>query len=325
MVGARSLVAAIAILFIAVTLPSDVGAQLVAGRPVTIVVPFTPGSGPDILARIIGQELQRKWGQPFVVENKPGATGNLGAQFVARATPDGHTLLMTSNPFTANRSLYKDIPYDPINSFAPIVEVGVAALALAVNPSIPATSLHQLVTFLKKHPDQYDYSSPGIGGPHHLAMELFKQSSGVKMRHIPYRGSAGALQDLIGGHVQLGFVPPHTSLQLVSQGQLRLLAVASQKRVAVAPAVPTFAEEGFPEIEVELWYALLAPFGTSPDLVRRYNSAANEIIHSPDIVAKLEQQGFIPLGGSPEQLGRFLERDIAKWQALIEEAKISAE
>jgi tripartite-type tricarboxylate transporter receptor subunit TctC len=325
MAVARHLIAAIACAIITATLLSEVSAQLVAGRPVTIVVPFTPGTGPDILARLVGDELQKQWGQPFIVENKPGATGNLGAQAVARAAPDGHTLLMTSNPFTANTSLLKNIPYDPITSFEPIVEVGVAALALGVHPSVPATSLPQLVAFLKKNPDQYHYGSPGIGGPHHLAMELFKLSSGIQVRHIPYRGSAGALQDLIGGHVQLGFVPPHTSLQLVSQGQLQLLAVASKDRIAVAPMVPTFAELGFPDIEVELWYALLAPAGMPPDIVNRYNSAVNEIIRTPEIVAKMQKQGLIPVGGTPERLAAFIQRDIAKWRNVIREAKISAE
>ncbi len=300
-------------------------AQLAAGRAVTIVVPFTSGTGPDILARIIGEELRKRWSQTFVIENKPGATGNLGAQFVARAAPDGHTLLMTSNPFTANTSLLRNVSYDPINSFTPIIYVGVAALALAVHPSIPANSLAELVGYLRKHPGQVDYSSPGIGGPHHLAMELFKLRAGVEAKHIPYRGSAGALQDLIAGHVQMGFVPPHTSLHLAQEGQLRLLAVASKKRIAILPSLPTFAEQGFPDFEVELWYALLAPAGTPSKVVALYNTAVNEILKTPEVVATMDKQGLIPVGGSPGRLSDFIAQDIAKWQTLIKQANLSVD
>jgi tripartite-type tricarboxylate transporter receptor subunit TctC len=325
MVARRSIIAAFAGAAIVVSAYTEAIPQIATDRPVTIIVPFTPGTGPDILARIIGQELQKRWKQTFVIENKPGATGNLGAQTVARAAPDGHTLMMTSNPFTANTSLLKNIPYDPVQSFTPVIYVGVAALALAVHPSIPVNSLAELIRYLKERPDQINYGSPGIGGPHHLAMELFKLRTGIEVRHIPYRGSAGALQDLIAGHVQMGFVPPHTSLQLAAQGQLRLLAVASKKRIEVAPKLPTFAEEGFPEIEVELWYALLAPAGTPSDVIARYNTAINEILRSPEIVEKLDKQGLIPAGGSPRELSDFIEHDIVKWRNVIAQAGISTE
>lgn len=183
-----------------------------------------------------------------MVENKPGATGNIGTSLVARAGPDGHTLLMTSNPFTANVSLLKSIPDDPLKSFVPIIEVGVAALALAVHPSVPAKSIKELVAYLRT-------------------------KNGSDIKHIPYKGSAGALQDLMAGHVSLGFVPPHTSSALAPNGKLRLLAVASRERVKVEPNVPTFVEEGLPNFEVELWYGLLAPAGTPPAIVARYSTA----------------------------------------------------
>lgn len=294
-------------------------------HPVTIVVPFTPGTGPDILARTIGEEMQKRWNQPFVVENKPGATGNIGTSMVARAAPDGHTLLMTSNPFTANVSLLKSVPYDPLKSFVPIIEVGVAGLALAVHPSVPAKSIKELVAWLQAKKGDADYSSPGIGGPHHLAMELFKLQTKTDAKHIPYKGSAGALQDLVAGHVSLGFVPPHTSSALFHDGKLRMLAVASRERVKVEPGLPTFAEEGLPGFEVELWYGLLAPAETPPAIVARYNKAVNEILRMPHIVQKLDSQGLIPVGGTPERLGSFLAEDLVKWRDVVARAGITAE
>ncbi len=294
-------------------------------RPVTIVVPFTPGTGPDILARMIGDELQKRWNQTFVIENKPGATGNIGTGMVARAAPDGHTLLMTSNPFTANVSLLKSIPYDPLKSFAPIIEVGVAALALAAHPSVPAKSIKELVAYLQAKKGDVDYSSPGIGGPHHLAMELFKLQTKVDAKHIPYKGSAGALQDLVAGHVSLGFVPPHTSSALAHEGKLRFLAVASKERVKIEPDLPTFAEQGLPGFEVELWYGLLAPAETPPAIVARYNTAVNEILQMPHILKKLDSQGLIPVGGTPDRLGAFLATDLVKWRDVVAQAGITSE
>src|SRR2546421_7665789 len=174
------------------------GAQQ-AGRAITIVVPYTPGSGPDILARMIGDELQQRWGQPVVIDNKPGASGNIGTQLAARATPDGHTVMMTTNPFTNNVSLFKTLPYDPVKSFAPIVPVANGTMALAVHPSVPANSAAEFVAYLRAHPGELNYGSPGSGTPHHLAMELFKLVTKTDLKHIPYRGSARATPDLIGG------------------------------------------------------------------------------------------------------------------------------
>lgn len=321
----RGLLTAMTAVALAVVSPAGGRAQKLSDHPITIIVPFTPGTGPDILARILGEELQRRWNQSVVVENKPGATGNIGAQIVARAEPDGHKLLMTSNPFTANVSLFKNLPYDPATSFAPIIDVGVASLALAVHPSIPVKSIRELVAYLKERPGQINYSSPGIGGPHHLAMELFKLQTKVEVMHIPYKGSAGALQDLVAGHVGLGFVPPHTSADLAQRGQLRLLAVASKERIRVQPDLPTLSEQGVPGFEVELWYGLLAPAGTPADIITRYNSVLNDILRQSDIAAKLDKQGLLPRGGSPEAFASFLASDMKKWRHVVEVAKIKAQ
>jgi tripartite-type tricarboxylate transporter receptor subunit TctC len=305
-------------------LPSPAPGQT-PGRTITIVVPFTPGTGPDILARTIGEEIQRRWNQPVVVDNKPGASGNIGTQIVARAAPDGHTLLMTSNPFTANISLFKDVPYDPIKSFTPIVAPGYGVLALTVHPSLPVKTTQEFIAYAKGHPGTIDYGSPGIGTPHHLAMELFKLSTGTDVRHIPYRGSAGAVTDIIGGHVKSGFLAVHLALPLVQNNQVRLLGVASRERSKVTPDLATLESQGIAGFEVNLWYGLLAPAGTSRDVVMRYNAVVNEILRQPQTVEALGKQGLTLAGGTPEQFAQFIAADAAKWQKVVKEAGITAQ
>ena len=315
--GALTLAAALA-------LPLGANAQT-AGRTITIVVPFTPGTGPDILARTIGEEIQRRWNQPVVVDNKPGASGNIGTQVVARAAPDGHTLLMTSNPFTANISLLKDVPYDPVKSFVPIILPGYGVLALAVHPSMPVKSVNEFIDYAKAHPNEIDYGSPGIGTPHHLAMELFKLSTKTDLRHIPYRGSAGAVTDLLGGHVKGGFMAVHLALPLMQNNQMRLLGVASLERAKVAPELPTLDAQGITGFEVNLWYGLLAPAGTPREVIAHYNAVVNEILREPKIVEALAKQGLTLAGGTPEQFGQFIAADVAKWQKVVKDAGITAQ
>jgi tripartite-type tricarboxylate transporter receptor subunit TctC len=294
------------------------------GRAITFVVPYSAGTGPDILARIVGEELQHRWSQPVVIENKPGASGNVGTQSVARAAPDGHTLVMVSNPFTANISLFKSVPYDPVKSFAPVIEVATGSLALAVHPSVPAHSIKEFIEYVKARPGELNYSSPGVGVPHHLAMELFKSVAKVDMKHVPYRGSAGATQDLVGGHVSAAFQAVHVALPLMQGNQLRLLAVASKVRTNIAPELPTLVEQGLP-VEVDLWYGVFVPAGTPTPIVARYNKEINEIIGMPQIAEKLAKQGLAVVGGTPDQLAEFVAQDVLKWQRVVKEAGIVAE
>jgi tripartite-type tricarboxylate transporter receptor subunit TctC len=269
--------------------------------------------------------LQKRWKQSVVIDNKPGATGNIGAQLVARAAPDGHTLLMTSNPFTINISLFASVPYDPVKSFAPIIDVGAGALVLCVNPSVPATNAQEFIQYAKSRPGTLNYGSPGVGGPHHLAMELLKQITHIDIRHVPYRGSAGATQDIVGGHVAGGFLSLSVAAPLARTGALRILGVASKERVPTAPELPTLAEQGIAGLEAELWFALLAPAATPREIIARYNAVINEITREPRVAALAASQGIVTRGGTPEQVADFLVRDIATWRTVVKEAGITAE
>jgi len=312
-------------LFVSTAMLGPAAAQGLSNRPITIVVPYSPGTGPDVMARIVGEELQKRWSQPVVIDNKPGATGNIGTQMVARAMPDGHTLLMTSNPFTTNISLFSSLPYDPLNSFVPIIDVGAGALALCVHPGVPVTNVKEFIDHVKLHPGELNYGSPGVGGPHHLAMELLKQITKIDIRHVPYRGSAGATQDMVGGHVAGGFLSLSIAAPLARSGSLRILGVASKERVNTAPELPTIAEQGIIGFEAELWIGLLAPAGTPHEIVKRYSTVINGIVREPRVVEFAASQGVVTRGGTPEQLAEFLVRDIATWQQVIKEIGIKAE
>jgi tripartite-type tricarboxylate transporter receptor subunit TctC len=295
------------------------------GRTITIIVPYTAGTGPDILARLIGEALHQRFRQPVIVENKPGASGNIGTEAAARAAPDGHTLLLIASPFTQNVALFKTVPYDPVKSFAPIVMVAEGSVGLAINRSMPVTSTKMFIDYVKAHPGQVNYASPGRGTPQHLAMELFKLATGIDVKHVPYKGSPAAIQDVVGGHVSAMFVPIHVGLPLAQDNQIRLLAVASKERVKVAPDTPTLLEQGIYGVEIDFWFGMLAPAGTPQETVARYNSAVNEIIRSPQIADKMTIQGLVPLGGSAEQFAEYIPKDLAKWRKVIEAAGLATE
>jgi len=303
--------------------PRPLAAEKLSDRPITIVVPFTAGTGIDILARILGEELQQRWGQAVTIENRPGASGNIGSQYAATRGPDGHTLMMTVNTFVMNVSLFKSVPYDPQKSFAPIAEVAIGALALAVHPSVAVPSAQALVALAKANPGKITYASPGRGTPQHLAMELLKLTAQIDLVHVPYSGSAGAVRDLVGGHVGAMFIPLHTVLPLARDQQLRLLAVGSDVRSALAPEVPTFAEEGLAGINIDLWYALLAPADTPTDIIGRYNQVVNDILRTPKVRDALTAQGLSVRGGSPADLAQLIASDMARWAKVVKDAKIA--
>ncbi len=230
-------------------------------RPMRIVVPYTAGTGIDILARVIGQKLSDNLKVAVVVDNRPGASGNIGTEAVAKAPPDGYTLLMTASTHVTNAALQASVPYDPVKSFTPIGPAAIGSLALVVHPSVPARSVQELVALAKAQPGKLNYASPGSGTPHHLAMELFKLHFKVDLTHVPYKGTAGAVTDLLGGQVQVMFLPVHVALAHVQAGKLRMLAAGGARRSPVTPEVPSLADEGVTDIDVDIWYAMLGPAG----------------------------------------------------------------
>jgi tripartite-type tricarboxylate transporter receptor subunit TctC len=293
--------------------------------PVTIVVPYTPGTGPDILARLVAPVLQQRFGHPVAVDNRAGASGNIGSQAVARAAPDGRMLVMQPNTFVMNPSLFRQIPYDAAASFTPIAKLAVGDLVLVVNPDVPATTARAFAEWSAAQPGGANYASPGIGTPHHLAMELFRLKASVPMNHVPYRGSAPAIQDLIGKRVAAMVLPIHVAVPLARDGRLRILAVGSERRADAAPEVPTMAEAGYPDVLVDLWYALLGPAGLPEEFVRRVNADLNAWLEEPATRQQLLAQGLIPTPGTPADLAALIRRDVARWAEVIRVAGISAE
>jgi tripartite-type tricarboxylate transporter receptor subunit TctC len=301
------------------------GRSWAQGQVIRLIVPFTVGTGPDLLARILGEELRQRLNETIIVDNKPGASGNIGTQLAARANPDGLTLLVTVNTFVMNASLFNSIPYDPEKSFAPIAEIATGALALVVNPLVKASSVADLIELARSKPGELNYASPGRGTPQHLAMELFKLTAKVNLTHIPYPGSAGAVKDILAGEVSVMFLPVHTALPLAANGQIRILAVGSKMRAPQAPQVPTLVELGMPDFDVDLWFGALTPTGTPKAIIDRYNKAINEVLAEPRVQTLLGKQGMVAQGGPPERLSELIAQDRPRWAKVVEDAGITAE
>lgn len=294
-------------------------------KTITLLVPFTPGTGMDMLARTLAPRLSQRLGQAVVVDNKPGASGNLGTGIAAQAPADGHTLLVTANTFVTNPSLFEKIPYDPQKSFAPVALATQGALALAVHPSFPARTLPEAIRVIKAAPGKYSYASPGNGTPQHLAMELLCLNAGLEMVHVPYKGSAGAITDLLGGQVQAMVLPVHSALGHAKAGRLAMLGVAQPNRSAAAPDVPTFAEQGVRNADVDLWFGVLAPVGTPAPVLARLNAEIVQILQQPDVVESLDKAGMVPTPGPAEALATLVRNDQKRWAELIRQAKITAD
>jgi tripartite-type tricarboxylate transporter receptor subunit TctC len=295
-------------------------------KVVTLVVPFTPSSGSDTIARIISPRLSSKWGQPVIIDNKPGASGNIGAAQVAKARPDGHTLLMAINTFVMTPALYKSLPYDPVKDFEPVAKLAEAGFALAVNPSVPAKDMKSLFAYARNNPGKINYASPGNGTPQHLAMELLKSEMALDIVHVPYKGIAGALTDLIGGQVQMMFGSVPSLRPYAQAGQLRLLAVTGGARNALAPEVPTFREQGISVMDsVDAYYFVLAPARTPPDLVARLNRDFIAVMNQDDVKSELAKLGLSVRTSSAEQLREQLKVDLPRWKAVVTKAGITAD
>ena len=294
-------------------------------RPVTIVVPFSPGTGPDIIARIIAEKLQPKLGQPVIVDNKTGASGSIGSQAVTRAAPDGHTLMVTADPpFTANVSLMKSVIYDPVKGFTPIIEAAVGTLALVVHPSLPANSVKELIAYAKSRPGEVNYASPGVGTPHHLAMDFFKLTAKIDLMHVPFRDSAGAISNLLGGHVSAMFLPVHVALPLAPE-KVRILAVATKARTPLMPDQPTLDELGFSGFDADIRYGVLGPPDMPPEIVARYNAEISEILRSADVTERLAKQGLRSAPDTQQAYAANIAQDLAKWRNVVTDAKLSTD
>jgi len=291
-------------------------------RPIRLVVPYTPGTGIDILARAIGQKLSERLKVAAVVDNRPGASGNIGTEAVTKAAPDGYTLLMTASTHVTNAALQTSVPYDPVKGFTPIGPTAIGSLALVVHPSVPPRTVQELVALAKTQPGKLNYASPGSGTPHHLAMEFFKLHFGVDLIHVPYKGTAGAVTDLLGGQVQVMFLPVHVALSHAQAGKLRMLAAGGSHRSPVTPDVPSLADEGVTDIDVDIWYAMLGPPGLAKEQVMLLNSEINAILRDADVRDNLLKQGLNPLPGRPEDLARMIDTDLERWTGVIRAAHI---
>jgi tripartite-type tricarboxylate transporter receptor subunit TctC len=307
--------------------PSDARAQAAyPTKPITIIVPFSAGGTTDILARVVGLHVGQTLGQPVIVDNRAGAGGNIGTQAVARAPADGYTLLMgTVGTHAINQDLYKKLPFDPIKDFAPLSRVAMVPNLLVANPTQPYKNVKELIAYAKANPGKVNFASSGSGTSIHLSGELFKQMTQIDMQHVPYKGSAPAVADLIGGQTAIMFDNMPSVMPHVKAGKLRALAVTTAKRSPALPDVPTIAESGVPGYDTSSWFGLLAPVGTPADVVAKLNAAIAKALADPDVKTKLAEQGAEPHPEKPEQFAAFIASETAKWGKVVKESGASVD
>ncbi len=287
-------------------------------HPVTLVVAFTPGGPSDLLARIVGKKMEQLLGKPFVIENKPGAGGNIAAEFVAHGSADGYTLLMGNNSILAtNESLYKHLNFSPQKDFAPVTLIGTQANILVVNAKLPVHSVEELIALCKAQPGKINFASSGYGAAAHLAGELFKSEAKVDIVHVPYKGAAPALQDVIAGHDQMMFATAASVISHIKAGSLRALAVTTLKRTAILPDLPTMNEAGLKGFDASTWHGLVAPAGTAPEVIATLHDAAVRALHDDNVKASLAKLGVDIVGDTPEQFSAYIKLEIPKWKAIV--------
>jgi len=285
------------------------GAQTYPSKPIKIIVPFTPGSATDVMARIVGERLNAAWGQPVVVENKPGAGGTIGIRDTARAEPDGYTLVLVSSGHAVNHVLYKDLGYDTLKDLASVAMLGSLPSVLIVPPTSPANTVKELVAMLKAKPGQYNYATAGVGSGAHVSTEKFNVAAGVRAVHVPLKGTPPILTETMGGRVEYAMVPAVSGMGPVRDGKVKPLAVTTSKRVAALPNVPTLGEAGFPAGESTFWLALLAPAKTPPEILAKVNAEVNRALSAPDVVERLARLGTEPMSMSPAEADAFIRRE----------------
>ncbi|MCT9070082.1 Bug family tripartite tricarboxylate transporter substrate binding protein [Cupriavidus gilardii] len=296
-------------------------AETFPARPIRIVVGFPTGGAPDTLARIVSEKISPSWGQPVVVDNKPGAGGNIGAEAVARAPGDGYTLALgTVGTHSINGAVYSKLPYDMVKDFAPVILLATTPNVLVVHPGVPAKTTAELIALAKAKPGALSFGTPGIGTSPHVAGELFNTVAGVKITHVPYKGRAMAIPDLLGGHITMMFDNLPSALPVIKEGKLRALGVTSLKRSASAPDIPTLAEQGLNGFQADSWFAIFVPATTPKDVIAKLNTELNRIFTLPDVQAKLKTLGLDPVLGTPDALASFQKAEIAKWAKVVKDS-----
>ena len=321
---ARLLAGLVSAFILSSVLVTPAAAQPYPSRVVKLIVPQTPGGATDVFARKIGQLLGEKWGQPVVIENRAGAGGVVGTDVVAKSAPDGYTLLVTyAGSQAINPSLYQKIPFDSVKDFQTIATLASTAFVLIVHPKLPAKDLAEYVALARARPDALTYASSGNGSVNHLLGEMLKTEAGIKMLHVPYRGVAPAITDVIGGQVDSAFSSVPSVLQMVQTDKVRALAISSAKRVAAAPGIPTIAESGFPGFDVNPWWGILAPAGIDVTIVRKINEDVADILRTKEMIDFLAAQGAEPLITSPEAFLKLLEADVVTWARVVKSAGVT--
>ncbi len=301
-------------------------AQAYPAKPVRLIVPFAPGGTTDVLARLVAQKLGESLGQQFIIENKPGAGGNIGAEIAVKSPADGYTLVMSFDGTMAiNPNTYAKMPFDPQKDLVAVANVAQVPLLIVVHPGVAAKSIAEFVALAKANPGRINYSSAGHGSTGHLTGELFRARAGIEIVHVSYRGGGQAVQDLLGGQIQMLVTALPTVEGHLKGGKLRALAFTSSRRMPGAPEVPTLAEAGYPGIEVLSWYGILAPAGTPPEIVRRLNAEINRVLQAPEVRERLTALGTEPTGGSPEQFAQVIRADTARWAKVVSDAGIRIE
>lgn len=312
--------------WLALSVPAcDAFAQTYPARPIRLIVSFAPGGSVDLVARLVGQKLSEAWGQQVVIDNRPGAGGNLSAEIAARATPDGYTLYMSSASFVVNASLYRNLPYDPIKDFVPITLVASVQNVLVVHPSLPARNVSQLIALARKTPGEINYASTGSGSSGHLTMEMFKSMAGVNLTHVPYKVIGQATTDLLSGQVSLWFPSIPSVLPHIRAGKMAALAVSGDQRSPALAEVPTVAESGLRGFEASTWYPLLAPARTPQAIVDKLNAQVVAILGSAEVQQRLAGQGVEPIGSTPAQLASHLQSELAKWAKVVKLSGVSVD
>ena len=318
----RALLAALGVL-LAAPLSSHNAQAAWPERPITVVVPYTPGTSMDTLARTISPKLAQSLGQPVVVENRPGASGNIGTGYVANAAADGYTLLMTVSTFVMNPSLFKSVPYEPVKSFAPIGQVATGALVFAVNPTFPASTLSDAIKDFRANPGKVTYASPGTGTPQHLAMELFKLHAGVDLLHVPYSGGGPAVQAVVGGQSTMTWLSYAAVRGQLQAGRMKALAVAGDKRLPDLPHVPTLIESGYPGFVAYSWSGMFAPAGTPAPVVARLTKVFQTVLADPQVKKQLTEAGFEIVASDGPALDAYVKQEFQRWDAFIKANKIN--